>query len=196
MSLCEWLRNVESLVGRITWEELKNAVPENTEILVIFLANETAEMLAKHPGLVLRADFSENTQDQPLWEISASADLYIREAVMSFSSSDAKLDIKDEDSEGSQMRNKWSYFTSGNKDIQRALCTSFAEPSAICESLLCAPHSWLMVYVTQCVPPPDCQSDFSDCSHAPRDRRLRRSSGCAFIACVVGTAVGTVIGFA
>ena len=37
---------------------------------------------------------------------------------MSFSSSDAKLDIKDEDSEGSQMRINGNVYTGRSEDIQ------------------------------------------------------------------------------
>ena len=59
-------------------EGLKNAVPENTEILVIFLAKETAEILAKHPSLTLRTDFSEDLKASLYGNYSFSRFVYSR----------------------------------------------------------------------------------------------------------------------
>lgn len=211
-ALADRLRTEDSLGAKVALlaEELESAVPESTDILIIFLANETAAILAKHPGIVLRADFSEDTQAQPLWEITASADLYIREAVMSFSQSTARIGFRDADSEGTQMWINGRVFAGGSEDIQRALCASFSEPPAACSPLLCSPHCWPEMLSNGLCDLPcftsDCQYDFSDCSHTSRDLRRRyydntettsnsnsTASACTSTACAIGVSIAVIV---
>ena len=203
------LRTGESLGVKavLLAEEQESEVPDNTEILIIFLANATAAVLAEHPGIVLRADFSEDTQDQPLWEITASADLYIREAVMSFSSSTARIGVRDADSEGTQMWINGRIFAGNRGDIERALCASFTAPPTACNPFLCAPHCWPEMLgnglCDSVCSTPSCQYDFSDCNAASRDLRGRyytsttssnsTTSSCSTTACAIGVSIAVVV---
>lgn len=208
------LRIVESLEGKIVLlsEELESQVPEDMKGLVVILANETAAILARNPSIVLRADFSGEAREQPLWEIASSADPYIWKAISPFLPSNCTVQIRDIQGKGTELWINGVDFEGGKADLQRALCASFSYPPAACKPLFCAPHCWAEMLGNGICDPvcfnANCQYDYKDCTRTPRGLRRRpytssssttyssssnSTSSCDTTACAVGVSIAVIV---
>ena len=204
------LRIEDSLEGKIVLfsEELESQVSENMKGLVVILANETAAMLARNPDVVLRADFSGEAREQPLWEIASSADPYIWKAISPFLYSNSTVQIRNIQGKGTELWINGVEFEGGEEGLQRALCASFANPPLTCKSLYCAPHCWAEmlgngICDTVCFNA-NCQYDYKDCKRTPRDLRgyhpsssthssNSTTSSCDTTACAIGVSIAVIV---